>query len=79
VTVLGDVTNSLAPFVRGKTPIGVRSFRNEGMPFGIANIKSQIPDMKSEICHLKFQASAQIQDHTPIDSALSGFLVAVIF
>jgi len=28
------------------------------MPFGISHSKSQIPDMKSEICNLKFRVSA---------------------
>jgi len=40
------------------TYIGAKPFRSEGMPFGISHSKSQIPDMKSEICDLKFRVSA---------------------
>ena len=58
----------LARIIRGKTAIEVHPFRNEGMPFGIANGKSQIPDRKSEICDLKFRASARIQGRTSIDT-----------
>ncbi len=41
--------------IRGKTAIETQSFRSEGRPFGIANRKSQIPDMKSEICNSERQ------------------------
>ena len=40
------------------------------MPFGMANGKSQISDMKSEICDLKFRAPARIQGHTSMDTLL---------
>jgi hypothetical protein len=66
----------LARIIRGKAAIEVQPFRNEGVPFGISNGKSQIPNMKSEICDLKFRASARIQGHTSINTVLSGFLVA---
>ena len=66
----------LARIIRGKTAIKVQPLRNEGVPFGITNRKSQIPDMKSEICDVIFRASARIQGHTSIDRVSSGFLVA---
>jgi hypothetical protein len=33
------------------------------MPFGVSNGKSQIPDMKSEICDLNFRVSADTGSH----------------
>ena len=66
----------LAQIILGKTAIEVQPFRNEGMPIGMANCKSQIPDMKFEICDLKFRAPARIQGHTSITIVSSGFLVA---
>jgi hypothetical protein len=42
------------------------------MPFGISNGKSQIPDMKSEICDLKFRVSADTGSHLDRQS-VSGF------
>ncbi len=57
--------------------IGAKPFRSEGMPFGISHSKSQIPDMKSEICDLKFRVSADTGS-TSIDTLSFVFLVVII-
>ncbi len=61
--------------MHSKIAIQVQPFRKEGVPFGIDNRKSQISDMKSEICDVKFRASARIQGHTWIDTLSSVLLV----
>jgi hypothetical protein len=43
-------------------PFEVQPLRSEGMPFGIANAKSQIPKMKSVICDLKFEIPSARED-----------------
>ncbi|MGZ9272784.1 MAG: hypothetical protein ACXW6T_26985, partial [Candidatus Binatia bacterium] len=45
----------------GVVYMGAKPFSSEVVPFGIANGKFQIPNMKSEICDLKFRASARKQ------------------
>jgi hypothetical protein len=66
----------LARIIRGVAVIKAKPFRSEDMPFGIANGKSQIPNMKSEICDLKFRAPARIPGSTSIDTLSFDFLVA---
>ena len=72
ITLIENYCNEMdtARITRGKTATEVQPFRNEGMPFGMANSKSQIPDMKSEICNLKFRASARIKGYTSINRVL---------
>mgnify|MGYP001221449334 CR=1 FL=1 len=65
---------SLAWIIRRVAAIEAKPFRSEGVPFVIANGKSQIPNMKSEICDLKFRASARIQGPTSIDTLPFAFL-----
>jgi hypothetical protein len=36
-----------------------QTFRSEDIPFGIANAKSQIPNMESAICDVKFRVLAR--------------------
>jgi hypothetical protein len=46
-------SRTLARIIYGVILIEEQSFRREGIPFGIANTKSQIPTIKSGICDLE--------------------------
>jgi hypothetical protein len=52
----------LCRIIHAAEPIEAQPFRSEGMPFGIANAKSQIPKMKSGICDLKSEIPSASED-----------------
>src|SRR5262245_60707566 len=56
--------NYSSSLVNKHTSTKGRVVESAGMPFGIADGKSQMPNLKSEICDLKFRAPART-DHCP--------------